>query len=175
MKQLLIGQLANLAGVKRDTVRFYERSGLLPKPQRMTSGYRVYDEAALSQVRFIRKAQSLGFSLAEIRRILSLRGQGRATCRCVLAMAEVTLSETESRLKQLREFRDALAMNLKRWNRQARGPMAAEFCALIESTTDSSTHLPDRSKSKEGGENKWLSKKEKFIAVPIPNAVARSE
>jgi DNA-binding transcriptional MerR regulator len=105
--------------VKSDTIRFYERCGLLPKPQRRANGYRVYDEAALSQVRFIRNAQSLGFSLDEIRRILSLRGRGRATCRCVLAMAEATLSETESRLKQLREFRDALAMNLKRWKRQA--------------------------------------------------------
>ena len=138
--------------MKSDTIRFYERSGLLPKPQRRASGYRVYDEAALSQVRFIRKAQSLGFSLDEIRRILNLRGQGRATCRCVLAMAEATLSETESRLKQLQEFRDALAMNLKRWKRQARGPMAAEFCALIESTTDSSTHFPGKSKSRVRGE-----------------------
>src|SRR5882724_9647766 len=62
-KPLLIGRLAKLAGVKPDTIRFYERSGLLPKPSRMASGYRAYDDAALKQVRFIRKAQSLGFSL----------------------------------------------------------------------------------------------------------------
>jgi len=130
----LIGRLGGLAGVKPDTIRFYERSGLLPKPQRMANGYRFYEQAALSQVRFIKKAQSLGFSLDEIRRILSLRGQGRETCRSVIAMGEARLSETESKLKQLQEFRDLLAMNLKRWKRQARGPMAAEFCALIEST-----------------------------------------
>jgi DNA-binding transcriptional MerR regulator len=123
--------------VKPDTVRFYERSGLLPKPQRMASGYRVYDETALVQLRFIRKAQSLGFSLDEIRRILSLRGQGRETCRCVLAMAEATLAETKTKLKELQKFRDALAANLKRWRRQTRGPMAAQFCALIESSANS--------------------------------------
>jgi MerR family transcriptional regulator, copper efflux regulator len=136
-KQFLIGGLAKLAGVKPDTIRFYERSGLLPKPQRMASGYRVYDEAALSQVRFIRKAQSLGFTLDEVRRILSLRGHGRETCRCVAAMAEATLAETKTKLGELQKFHDALAANLKRWRRQTRGPMAAEFCALIESTGDS--------------------------------------
>jgi MerR family transcriptional regulator, copper efflux regulator len=131
-KPLLIGGLAKLARVKPDAIRFYERSGLLPKPLRMASGYRVYDEAALSQVRFVRRAQSLGFSLDEIRRILSLRGQGRATCRCVLAMAEATLAETETKLKELRKFKDRLATNLTRWKRKGRGPMAAEFCTLIE-------------------------------------------
>ena len=77
-RPLLIGQLAKVAGVKPDTVRFYERSGLLPKPARTASEYRLYDEAALNQLRFIKKAQSLGFSLDEVRRILCLRGQGAA-------------------------------------------------------------------------------------------------
>jgi len=100
-KPLLIGRLAKLSGVKPDTIRFYERSGLLPKPQRLASGYRIYDNAALKQVRFIRKAQSLGFSLDEIRRIMNLRGQGKETCRCVISMAEATLGETETKLKEL--------------------------------------------------------------------------
>jgi len=132
-KPLLIGRLARLAGVKPDTIRFYERSGLLPNPQRMASGYRVYDDGALKQVRFIREAQSLGFSLDEIRRILSLRGQGKETCRCVISMAEATLAETEAKLKELQEFRNALTNNLERWKRLPRGRHVAEFCALIES------------------------------------------
>lgn len=131
-RPLLIGQLARLAGIKPVTVRFYERSGLLPKPQRAPSGYRVYDEAALAQVRFIRKAQSLGFRLDEIRRILSLRGRGKETCQCVVRMAEATLAEAEIKLKEMQAFRDALAENLRRWKKQRRGPVAAEFCALIE-------------------------------------------
>ena len=133
-KPLLIGRLAKLSGVKPDTIRFYERSGLLPKPQRLASGYRIYDNAALKQVRFIRKAQSLGFSLDEIRRIMNLRGQGKETCRCVISMAEATLGETETKLKELRKFKDTLATNLTRWKRKRRGPIAAEFCTLIEAS-----------------------------------------
>jgi DNA-binding transcriptional MerR regulator len=60
---------------------------------------------------FIRKAQSLGFSLDEIWRIMSLRGQGRETCRCVIAIAEATLAETQTKLKELRKFKDMLAAN----------------------------------------------------------------
>jgi len=131
-KPLLIGRLAKLSGVTPDTIRFYERSGLLPKPSRTASGYRVYDDAALNQVRFIRKAQSLGFSLDEIIRIISLRGQGKETCRCVIAIAEATLAETETKLKELHQFKDRLTANLRRWKQKRRGPIAAEFCALIE-------------------------------------------
>ena len=111
----------------------------------MASGYRVYDETALSQVRFIKQAQSLGFSLDEIRRILSLRGQGRETCRCVVAMAEATLSETKTKLDELQRFYNALADNIRRWKRQMRGPIAAEFCGLIESSamTDPSAEGED--------------------------------
>ena len=133
-KPLLIGRLASLTGVKPDTIRFYERSGLLSKPQRLASGYRIYDDAALKQVRFIRKAQALGFSLDEIQRIMSLRGQGKETCRCVVAMAEATLTETQSKLEELRKFKDTLATNLTRWKRKRRGPIAAEFCTLIEAS-----------------------------------------
>ncbi len=131
-RPLLIGRLAKLSGVKPDTIRFYERIGLLPKPSRTSSRYRIYDEAALSQVRFIRKAQSLGFSLDEIRRIIGLRGQGKETCRRVITMAEATLAETETKLKELHQFKDRLTANLTRWKRKRRGPIAAEFCALIE-------------------------------------------
>lgn len=135
-KPLLIGRLAKLAGVKSDTVRFYERSGLLPKPSRTASAYRVYDDAALKQVRFIKKAQSLGFSLDEVRRILHLRGQGARTCRTVLAIAEATLEETETKLRALQKFHESLAANVKRWRKlPARRKCAAEFCDLIESSS----------------------------------------
>ena len=77
-------------------------------------------------------AQSLGFSLDEIRRIMSLRGQGRETCRSVISIAEATLAETDTKLKELRKFKDTLATNLTQWKRKRRGPIAAEFCALIE-------------------------------------------
>lgn len=133
-KPLLIGQLAKRAGVKPDSVRFYERSGLLPAPRRTDSGYRVYDEAALKQLCFIKRAQSLGFTLDEVKRILSLRGEGKTTCRCVLAIAEATLSETAQKLRELQEFHDRLKHALTAWKKSAarRRSSRAEFCDLIE-------------------------------------------
>lgn len=130
-----IGDLAKLAGVKSDTIRFYEKRGLLPKPRRATSGYRSYDERSLKQLRFIKQAQSLGFSLDEIHRILNLRGRGGETCRCVINIAEATLAETETRLAELQTFRDSLRAHLRRWKRTVNPTActAAEFCNLIES------------------------------------------
>ncbi len=132
--QLLIGQLARAAGVKADTVRFYERAGLLAKPARSFAGYRVYDSATVKQLRFIKRAQALGFTLEEIKRILHLRGHGRETCECVIRMAEASLGEVEIKLRELQAFRDGLTENLARWRRTSgKGArLAAEFCALIE-------------------------------------------
>lgn len=138
-KGLQIGQLAKLAGVRPDTVRFYERDGLLARPERSAAGYRIYDEAAVKRLRFVKRAQALGFSLDEIRRILSLRGRGKETCRCVIDMAEASLAETEEKLKELQKFRDSLKANLVRWKQSSDqgGPIAAEFCSLIESIQES--------------------------------------
>ena len=137
-RQLLIGQLAREVGVKADTIRFYEKQNLLPKPTRIAAGYRVYDEAALKQLRFIKQAQSLGFLLQEIHRILNLRGEGKMTCRCVLGIAEATLSETETKLQELEAFRDGLKRHVQQWRSKTQngGKMAAEFCALIESESE---------------------------------------
>jgi DNA-binding transcriptional MerR regulator len=133
--RLLIGQLARLAGVKPDSVRFYERNRLLPKPARNANGYRAYGETTLAQLRFIKKAQSLGCSLDEVRRILDLRGQGSTACRSVLAIAEATLTETDIKLRDLQKFRDSLAASVTRWRKlPARRKCAAECCDLIESS-----------------------------------------
>lgn len=130
-QRYLIGELAKAVGVKSDTVRFYERSGLLPRPARTDAGYRTCDQHSLQKLRFIKKAQTLGFSLDEVRRIISLQG-GKETCDCVIGMAEATLSETGLKLKQLRAFRKGLAENLERWKRGQQRKAGAEFCALIE-------------------------------------------
>jgi DNA-binding transcriptional MerR regulator len=143
-KPIHIGNLAKLAGVKSDTIRFYEKRGLLPKPRRSTSGYRAYDGRSLKQLRFIKQAQSLGFSLDEIRRILNLRGSGGETCRCVINIAEATLIETETRLAELQAFRDSLRTHLRRWKRTVNPTAcaAAEFCNLIESAGTKTPNPP---------------------------------
>lgn len=132
-ESLLIGELARQSGVKTDTVRFYEREGLLASPARTAAGYRIYAPAALDRIRFIKRAQGLGFSLEKIRHILSLSGRGRETCECVINMAEASLIEIEAKLRELQTFRNALATNLVRWRKHPRGNRAPEFCALIES------------------------------------------
>lgn len=141
-KPLLIGQVAKLAGVKPDTVRFYERTGLLPRPTRTAAGYRLYGDAAARQLRFVKKAQGLGFSLDEVRRILSLRGGGKKTCDRVLAIAEATLGDTERRLAELQTFRDDLKRTVTTWRKPSKRACAAEFCALIESASHSSGKRP---------------------------------
>ncbi|CAN5525495.1 hypothetical protein BH18VER2_BH18VER2_10970 [soil metagenome] len=98
------------------------------RPARTASDYRVYDEGAVKRLRFIKRTQALGYSLDEVRRILSLRGHGAETCRCVIAMAEATLSETETKLNELQRFRDGLATKLKQWKRMSKGKVTAEFC-----------------------------------------------
>jgi DNA-binding transcriptional MerR regulator len=147
-KPLLIGQLAASAGVKADSVRFYERNGLLPKPTRTASGYRMYDRRAVDQLRFIKKAQSLGFSLDEVRRILRLKDHETTKCRSVLAMAEATLSETVVKLAELQRFHDALAANVRRWRKlPANRKCGAQFCDLIEHSGENqparSSQVPD--------------------------------
>ncbi len=146
-KPLLMGQLAKLAGVKTDTVRFYEKCGLLPRTERTAAAYRVYDETALKRLLFIKQAQSLGFSLDEIKRIRSLRGQGTETCRCVISIAEATLSETGQKLQELQEFNDRLKHALTAWKQSAarRRRCRAEFCDLIEGSASkvTSAHRPE--------------------------------
>ncbi len=156
-RQFLIGELAKEAGVKPDTVRFYEKQNLLPGPTRTAAGYRIYDGTALKQLRFIKKAQSLGFSLQEIHRILNLHGEGRTTCRCVLGIAAAKLSETEAKLRDLENFRDGLKKHVQQWRSKTQngGKMAAEFCALIESSAKppQSSAIPPRPPLIEEGRN----------------------
>jgi len=104
-----IGQLAERAGVGVETVRFYERKGLLPEPARdPASGYRRYQPADAARVRFIRRAKELGFSLNDIAGLLSLRVDPDAGCEDVRALAESKIREIESKMADLRRMKRAL-------------------------------------------------------------------
>lgn len=129
--RLRIGQVAAAVGVSNDTLRYYERIGLLPKPGRTASGYRVYGRSILDRVEFIRKAQCMGFNLDQIKSILSERDRGNAPCESVVAMTRQRLSEVESELKQLRTTRRSLKRYLSEWNDEAANCAAEEFCSLI--------------------------------------------
>lgn len=107
--KLSIGQLARRVGVGVDTVRFYERRGLLLPAARGASGYRIFDEESVRRLHFVRHAQGLGFTLEEIRELLALRVDRRRGCAEVRALALTRLVEIEARLKTLMAIRDALA------------------------------------------------------------------
>ena len=109
MDFLSIGQLAQRAGVGVETVRFYEREGLLEEPSRKPSGYRQYDEAVIDRLRFIRHAKELGFTLNEIKELLSLRASPRASCGDIRLKAEEKVHDIDEKIKALRSMKKALA------------------------------------------------------------------
>ena len=102
------GQLASLAGVNSETIRYYERKGLLPKPQRTPAGYRQYAPNDLKRLQFILAAKRHGFTLAEIKELLELRVSDSATCRQVRAKAQNKITQIESQINLLIRMKTAL-------------------------------------------------------------------
>lgn len=96
-----IGDLAAAAEITPETVRYYEKRGLLAVPERSANGYRSYDDTALNQLRFIRVAQAAGLTLAEIRSVIELRGDGATPCSHVEALLSDKLAEVRERQRQL--------------------------------------------------------------------------
>ena len=108
MRTLTIGQLAKLAQVNVETVRYYERRGLIPEPPRRESGYRQYSQEAVARLLFIKRAKELGFSLKEISDLLSLRVGPDATCGDVKRRAKRKLADIEEKLQALQRMKQAL-------------------------------------------------------------------
>ncbi len=106
---LAIGALAKRVGVAIDTIRYYEREGLLPEPQRRASGYRSYGEGAVARLRFIRRAKDLGFTLQEIGELLALSADRQRGVKAVKQRAQHRLAAIEQRIVELQKVRDGLA------------------------------------------------------------------
>ncbi len=124
-----ISELAGRAGVNVQTVRYYERRGLLDDPRGRGSGYRAYTDATLDRLRFIRRAQELGFTLSEIDELLALRVDRGATAADVKARAESKIVEIEGKLRDLERIRHALT-HLAGRCRGGRGPVGD--CPLLD-------------------------------------------
>lgn len=122
------GQVAKLAGVGIETIRFYEREGLLPEPPRRESGYRQYALDAVMQIRFIRRAQELGFSLKEISELLSLKLNPKASCADIKSRADTKIKSIEEKIKDLQRMKKALIKLASAC--VARGPITE--CAIID-------------------------------------------
>jgi DNA-binding transcriptional MerR regulator len=127
---LKIGEVAKRSGIGIETLRFYERSGVLESPSRTKSGYRVYDEAVLERLAFIKQAQALGFSLDEVRRIIDDACAGTSPCDEVREMVRRRLQELDERLREMRRYRTALAKTLAEWDRLGQAP--GHICGFIE-------------------------------------------
>lgn len=108
MTSLTIGKLASAADVAIDTLRYYERKGLVVPDGRSASGYREYGPGAVGRVKFIRKAQGVGFTLAEIQRLLEFDGSHEATTADVLELTEAKIAEHHAKIRLLRRLRAAL-------------------------------------------------------------------
>lgn len=126
---LTIGQLASEAGVGVETIRFYERRGLVPEPERSpSSGYRRYPPRAARRLLFIRHAKELGFTLDEIQQLLELRVDPASTCADVRGRAEAKIADIERRIASL----DGMRRALERLAQQCRGRGPVSECPILE-------------------------------------------
>jgi DNA-binding transcriptional MerR regulator len=126
------GELARMAGVSTDTLRHYERKGVLAAPRRARNGYREYPPEALERVRLVRRALAVGFTLDELARILKERERGRAPCRQVRALAAAKLTEIELRLDEMLAVRDELKATLEDWDARLARTKDGQRAGLLE-------------------------------------------
>lgn len=108
MRGYTIGALASACGVGRDTIRYYERFGLMPRADRTSSGYRVYGDSDVERLNFIKTAQSLGFALSEVGLLLSIRSSDTASAAEVVKLTERKIRSVSGKLKHLKAIKQAL-------------------------------------------------------------------
>jgi MerR family transcriptional regulator, mercuric resistance operon regulatory protein len=135
-------ELAGQAGVNPETLRYYERRGLLYAPRRTAGGYRDYPAAAVELLRFIKRAQQLGFTLDDVEELLHLNDGGPDSCDAARALAETRQADLDARIADLRRMRDSLTDLIVSCER----PRAARSCALLAALENQSPPpLSDRS------------------------------
>ncbi len=108
MKHLTRGELAKKAGVNPETVRYYEKLGLLPEAIRTESGYRLFSEEDVKRIKFIKRAKELGFTLKEIKELLQIRFETKGECRQVKKLAEEKLSDIQKKIDDLEKIKETL-------------------------------------------------------------------
>lgn len=129
---LKTGEVAARAGVNVQTLRYYERRGLLKEPERRWSGYREYPPDTVQLIRFIKRAQELGFTLTEIEDLLRLRGDQRASCSEVRAAAEAKIEDIEKKIRALRAMKAALGVLV----RSCTSDGSIRECPILEALAD---------------------------------------
>jgi len=132
---LRIGQIAAQAGISRDTVRHYERLGVLPKASRTAGGYRQYPPAAVERIRFVRHAVRFGFSLRQIGQFLRARDSGRTPCRDVRDAAARMAAEMDRQIDDMVTARAAIHRMLGDWDARLATTPAGTPARLLETLT----------------------------------------
>ncbi len=130
-RPLRIGELSARAGVSTYTIRFYERTGILPPAPRTASGYRAYPPEAVEHLVFVKKAQALGLRLADVKEVLEISSGGRQPCEHVREKVEDRLREVDARLRDLTELRETLSSTLKLLDTAPKAPAGCR-CAVID-------------------------------------------
>lgn len=131
-RRLRIGEVSRLSGVGVEALRFYERTGLLGRPHRSAAGYRLYGPEVVERLDFIRRAQTLGFTLEEIRRVIAEREAGQSPCAEVREIVRRRLKEMDERMREMRRYRAELAAALAEWDEA--GDTEGHVCGHIESS-----------------------------------------
>jgi MerR family transcriptional regulator, mercuric resistance operon regulatory protein len=131
-KPLRSGDLARQCGVSADTLRHYERVGVLMKPRRTEAGYRQYPPESVRRVRLVRRALEIGFTLQELAQILRVRDSGGAPCRQVRSLAGTKFDQLTQRIDDLRDLRDHLRRVLADWDQRLGGVPAGARAGLLE-------------------------------------------
>lgn len=128
--KLKIGEVSKRSGINIETLRFYEKSGLLDQPVRTYSNYRLYDESVLERLAFIKQAQVLGFTLVEIKQIINHKQAGENPCAEVREIVKTRLDELDEKIRQMLHYRDELTKALAEWEQI--GEAEGHVCGLIE-------------------------------------------
>ncbi|MES1024806.1 heavy metal-responsive transcriptional regulator [Gloeocapsa sp. BRSZ] len=136
-KLLKIGELAEQSDVAVGTIRYYETLGLIEPTHRSESGYRYYTTDAIKRVQFIKKAQSLQFSLSEIQQILGVRHQGDPACPLVRDLLNRKIAELDAQLDRIKTLKVELEIYRDRWaDRPFDDPYSQELCSMIEEVAE---------------------------------------
>lgn len=126
---LTVGNVARRVGIRNSAVRYYEARGLLKPTARLPNGYRIYDEDAVGLLRFVRRAQALGITLKEVRKLLELSRRGQRPCRGVKQLARRHLADLDLKIRELELLRKELQLLLRRKVRQSG---RQSICPLIQ-------------------------------------------
>lgn len=132
METLTRGELAKRCEVNSETIRYYEQQGLIPKPARTVANYRIYGEDTVRRVRFVKRAQELGFTLREIKDLFSLRAAPKARCADVYQRAQAKIQNIDEKIRTLQAMRRALSKLMA----ECEGRGGISECPILEALED---------------------------------------